>query len=116
MIDWLRATKAAYFYRKRKRLSKTAITDLFRNIRQKSDTPSNNIFYHVKEEFGQTLWSGVAFFFERNPTFLEQPEGESRERVCGFLLLVEYRNYVTVFKAGLDLESEFRGNYLDRAG
>ena len=116
MIDWLRAPKAAYFYKKRKRLSKASITDLFRNVRQNSDTPSNNVFYHLKEELGHALWSAMAFFFERDPSFLDQPEGESRERVCGYLLLVEHRNYVAVFKAGLDLDSAFRADYLKPAG
>lgn len=86
MIDWLRSAKSANFYKKRRRLPKAAITELFRTIRQNSDTPSQNAFHHVKEALGHASWSAIAFFYERSPSFLELPEGHARERVCGFLM------------------------------
>jgi hypothetical protein len=116
MIDWLRSAKSANFYKKRKRLAKAAITELFRTIRQNSDTPSQNVFHHVKEPLGHASWSAIAFFYERAPSFLELPEGHARERVCGFLMLVEYREHVVIFKSGLDLPSTFKTDYLQRAG
>jgi hypothetical protein len=116
VIDWLRAAKSAYFYRKRKRLPKTAVIELFRSIRQNSEAPSNNIFHHVKEPLGHALWSAVAFFYERDPAFLDLPAGHTRERVCGFLVLVEHRDHVVLFKSDLDVPSEFKGEYLLRAG
>lgn len=116
MIDWLRSAKSANFYKKRKRLPKAAITELFRTIRQNSDTPSQNVFHHVKQPLGHASWSAIAFFYERAPSFLELPEGQTQERVCGFLMLVEYREHVVIFKSGLDLPSEFKTDYLQRAG
>jgi hypothetical protein len=41
--------KSANFYKKRKRLPKAVITELFRAIRQNSDSPSQNVFHHVKQ-------------------------------------------------------------------
>ncbi len=116
MIDWLRSAKSANFHKKRKRLPKAAITELFRTIRQNSDTPSQNVFHHVKQPLGHASWSAIAFFYERAPSFLELPEGHTRERVCGFLMLVEYREHVAIFKLGLDLPSTFKTDYLQRAG
>jgi hypothetical protein len=116
MIDWLRSAKSANFYKKRRRLPKAAITELFRTIRHNSDTPSQNVFHHVKQPLGHASWSAIAFFYERAPSFLELPEGHARERVCGFLMLVEYREHVVIFKSGLDLPSTFKTDYLRRAG
>ena len=116
MIDWLRAAKSAYFYKKRKRLPKAAIIELFRNIRQNSETPSNNIFHHVKEALGHASWSAIAFFYERDPAFLDLPSNHTRERVCGFLLLVEHRDHVVLFKSNLDVPSRFKAEYFQRVG
>src|SRR5579859_4112538 len=112
MIDWLRATKSANFYNKTKRLSKKAILDLFRAIRQNSEAPSRNIFHHVKESFNHASWSAVAFPYERDPTFLNCPEGEVKEIICGFALLVEYRDFVALFKSNLELPPVFKTEYL----
>src|SRR5262249_35731959 len=117
MIDLLRFAKSANFYKKRRRLlPKAAIVELFRTIRQNSDTPSKNVFYHVKESLGHAAWSAIAFFYDRDPSFLELPEGQARERICGFLMLVEYREHIFIFKSALDLPSTFKTNYLKRVG
>jgi len=111
MIDWLRATKSANFYKKTKRLSKKAVVDLFRTVRQSSEAPSRNIFHHVKESLGHASWSALAFLYERDPAFLDLPEGDIKECVCGFVLLVEYREYVAVFKSNLDVPPAFKTEY-----
>jgi hypothetical protein len=116
MIDWLRTTKSAHFHKKAKRLPKKAIVDLFRSIRQNSEAPSNNIFHHVKKSHGQASWSALAFLYERDPSFLDSPDGDVKESVCGFLLLVEYRDHVTLFKSNLDVPSEFKTEYFQRIG
>lgn len=116
MIDWLRTSKSAYFHQKRKRLPKAAVVDLFRTIRQNSEGPSNNIFLHIKEPLGHALWSAVSFFYDRDPAFLDLPQHHDRERVCGFLFLVEHRDHIVTFKANLDIPSDFKTEYLRRAG
>src|ERR1700722_4081305 len=116
MIHWLRAAKAAYFYKKRRRLPKNAIIELFRALRQDAEAPSNNLFHHVKEAFAGSLWSAIAFSHEREPSFLELPPGHLRDRVCGYLLLVEYRDHLVLFRSGLDVPSAFKTRYLLRVG
>jgi len=112
MIEWLRTAKSAYFRAKRKRVPKKAVADLFREIRLQSDSPSNNIFYHVKQSHGDALWSALAFCYERQPAFLHPSDLEIKERICGFLLLVEYREHIAIFKSNLDIPSEFKTEYL----
>jgi hypothetical protein len=118
MIDWLRAAKSAHFYKKRKRIPKAAIEELFRDIRERSDAATRNIFSHVKEQHGHSQWSAIAFFYERDPSFLVYPEdhNHTRERICGFLMIVEFRDYAVVFKASLELPSNFKTQYLQRVG
>jgi hypothetical protein len=114
MIDWLRVTKSANFYKKTKRLSKKAVAELFRAIRQNSEAPSRNIFHHVKEPLHHTSWSALAFLFEREPAFLDSPDGEIKEHICGFILLVEYRDFVVLFKSNLDVPAAFKTEHLGR--
>jgi hypothetical protein len=80
MIDWLRTTKSANFQLKAKRLPKSAIVDLFRTIRQNSEAPSQNIFHHVKEPLGHASWSALAFLSERDPAFLDVPDGDVKAK------------------------------------
>jgi hypothetical protein len=116
MIGWLRTQKSSNFYAKRKRIPKAAVIDLFRQMRQNSDSPSNNIFFHVKETLGGANWSAISFFYEREPAFLELPANHTKERVCGFLLIAEYRDHAALFKSSLDVPSEFKAEYLQRVG
>ena len=116
MIDWLRTAKSAHFQAKAKRLPKKAIVNLFRTIRQNSEAPSNNIFLHVKEPFGHASWSALAFLYERDVAFLDPPDGDVKESICGFLLIVEHRDYVALFKSNLDVPLEFKTKYFQRIG
>lgn len=118
MIDWLRTTKSAHFYKKRKRLSKAAVEELFRNIRENSEAVTRNIFSHVKEQYGHSQWSAIAFFFQRDPSFFVYPENHdhTRERICGFLMLVEHRDYAVLFKSNLEVPSSFKTEYFKRVG
>lgn len=118
MIDWLRTTQSAYFFKKKIKLPKKAIAETFKDIRSAADTPTNrNVFLHVKESLGQANWSAISFYFERIPAFLHDlPPKYMKERICGFLLLVEYRDHAVLFKSNLDLPSEFKTKYLQRIG
>lgn len=118
MIDWSRTAKSGYFYKKRKRISKTAIEELFRDIRQNSKATTRNIFSHMKEQYGHSQWSAIAFFFERDPSFFVYPDNHdhTRELICGFLMLVEHRDYAVVFRSSLELPSSFKTEYFRRVG
>jgi hypothetical protein len=41
------------------------------------------------------------------------PPGQT-ERTCGYLLLVEHRHHLAVFKSGLELTSSFKAKHLER--
>ncbi len=118
MIDWLRTTQSAYFFKKKVKLTKKAITQVFKDIRKAADTPTNrNVFLHVKQSLGRAHWSAISFYFERTPAFLHGlPPNYMKERICGFILLVEYRDYAVLFRSNLDFPSEFKTKYLQRIG
>ena len=112
MIDRLKVQKSAHFYRRRKRLPKSAIVELFRSLRNQSTAPSNNLFHHLKEMTLGASWSAIAFFHEREPAFLDSPIGAIRERVCGYILLIEYREHIAIFKSGFEVPSLFKTAHL----
>lgn len=114
MINWLKAAKTAHFYKAPRRIPANAVNRLFRTLRAESFRPSQYLFRHANETFQGATWSAIAFFHERRVPFLE-PEAElTRERICGFVLLVEYRGYVAVLKHGFDLTADFKAEYLSR--
>ena len=118
MIDWLRTAQSAYFFKKKVKLPKKVIGQAFKDIRKAADTPTNrNVFLHVKESLGQVNWSAISFYFERTPAFLHDlPPNYTKERICGFILLVEYRDHAALFRSNLDFPSEFKTKYLQRVG
>lgn len=118
MIDWLRTTQSAYFYKKKLKLPKKAIAEAFKDIRKAAEPATNrNVFLHVKETLGQAHWSAISFYFERTPAFLHDlPPKYMKERICGFVLLVEYRDHAVLFRSNLDFPSDFKTKYLQRVG
>lgn len=113
MIEHLSLGKTANFYARKARLTNKAVADLFSELRAQARAPSRNLFRHDRESIGNVRWSAMAFFHERNPAFLSKPPA-TKERVCGFMLLVEYDRYVAVFKAGLELPAAFKTRHLQR--
>ena len=113
MIEHLRASKTANFHRLKRPLSNSAIDDLFRQLRASQAAVSQNLFHQRRTLAGEARWSVISFFYERAPTFL--PEAPSvRERICGYMLLVEHRGHLAIFKSRLDLPSGFVTRYLGR--
>lgn len=113
MIDHLRVGKAANFYSLTRRLTNVAVDDLFRWTRASQPSASQNLLYHRRERFDGAVWSAISFLYDRPPSFLLEDAGVM-ERVCGFMLLVEYRDHVAVFKSRLDLSASFSTRYLGR--
>jgi len=113
MIGELRSTKSANFYHASRNLSNAAIDELFRNLRSSQPSVSQNIFLHRREHYAGAIWSAISFFYERKPSFFVQST-QARERVCGFMLLVEYSGYVAVFKSRLELPTTFISRFLSR--
>jgi hypothetical protein len=113
MIVELRTTKTANFYVLQKRLSNAAINELFRTIRASQPSASQNFFFHRRERYAGVAWSAISFLYEHRPPFLNQAT-RVRERVCGFMLLVEHRGHVAVFKARLEVPAGFTARFLGR--
>jgi hypothetical protein len=115
MIEHLHVSPAAYFYRRTRRLSNSAIDRLFRMVRSNAVAPSKNLFSARRVELEHSTYSAICFSFERSPAFLTSEAG-AVERVFGFLMIVERGNLVAVLKAGLDIPSAFKSDHLDKIG
>lgn len=113
MIDDLRVAKTANFYSLTRMLSNAAVDDLFTRIRAGQPSPSQNLMYHRRVRTGQAHWSAISFHYDRSPSFVTEDAG-IRDRICGFVLLVEHRNHVAVFKSKLELPASFSTRYLGR--
>lgn len=114
MINWLKTTKTANFHKAPRSIPAIAISRLFRALRNDSIDPSQNLFRHVNSTFEDAIWSAIAFFHDRRVSFLESATPVPRERVCGFLLIVEYRGHVAAFRHGFDLTPDFKTAHLSR--
>ncbi len=115
MIQHLDINRAGYFYRCKKRLTNAAISNLFVDLRRAADDPKRNLFRETRETSENAIYSAICFSFARKASFLKPP-AEANERIFGFLMLVEYGEYVALFKSGLDLPSSFKSEYLETVG
>ncbi len=116
MIDRLRIGTTANFFRVKRRLTALSISELFRQLRATTRSPSRNLFRHVRQKTNGVTWSAISFFQDRDPVFLRPPPIDQSERTCGYLLLIEHRQHLAVFKTGLELTSGFKTRHLDRIG
>lgn len=113
MINELQASKSCYFFRQRAPITASAITALFRAVRAAQIAASNNFFSFNRERHGEALWSSLCFQFDRTPAFL--PSSDSVvDRATGYLLIVEYRGHIAIFKSQIDVTPEFAKRYLER--
>lgn len=115
MIDELQASKSCYFYRQKAPITTVAITALFRAIRKAQKSPSNNLFSFIRQSHGASIWSALCFQFDKTPAFLPGTE-DVIDRVTGYLLIVEHRDYVAIFKSQIDVPSDFAKRHLQRIG
>ena len=113
MIDALRVGKTANFYSLKRTLSNAAVNDLFRQIRAGQPSASQNLFYHRRVRARGAIWSAISFFYDQSPPFLTE-DAKIRERICGYVLLIEHRDHVALFKSKLDLPAGFSTRYFGR--
>jgi hypothetical protein len=113
MIGSLRIAKTANFHSLKRQMSNAALDDLFRQVRASQPSASQNIFYHRRVLAGRAHWSAISFLYDRSPSFLTEDAG-IRERICGFVLLIEYRDHLAIVKSKLDLPAQFATRYLGR--
>jgi len=115
MIDELQASKSCYFYRLKAPITTGAITALFRAIRGAHPSPSNNLFSFLRQPHGTSIWSALCFQFDKTPAFLPGASAVI-DRVTGYLLIVEHRDYVAIFKSQIDVPADFTKRHLQRIG
>lgn len=113
MIRNLRVGKTANFFALKERLSARAIDDLFRDLRAGQRAASRYLFDHRRERAHRATWSALSFSYEREPGFLMQAAGV-KDRVHGYLMLVEYREHIAVFKSRLDVPASFATRFFER--
>ena len=111
MIDDLLVGKTAAFYAVRRKLTARTIDELFNAFRDSHVSASKNIFRHAHEARGNSRWSAICFTYASQPAFLGQ-NTKVLERLCGYFMLVEYRDHVAVFSSRLSLPSSFKSNHL----
>tara|TARA_R110002072_G_scaffold213537_2_gene370809 strand:+ start:8522 stop:10339 length:1818 start_codon:yes stop_codon:yes gene_type:complete len=115
MIQHLDINRAGYFFRRKRQLTNAAINKLFVDLRAAAEEPTQNLFRAVRVTSNGTKYSAICFSFAREVSFLE-PAAGAIERIFGFLMLIECRDYVALFKSGLDLPSSFKSEYLEKVG
>lgn len=88
---------------------------MFRAIRKAQMSPSNNLFSLVRQPQGASIWSALCFQFDKIPAFLPGT-GDVTDRVTGYLLFVEHRDHVAIFKSQIDVPANFAKRHLQRIG
>ncbi|HUE80381.1 MAG TPA: hypothetical protein VMN38_12230 [Sphingomicrobium sp.] len=113
MIEHLRVSKTANFHRLARRMTNAAVDDLFRKVRASHPSASQNLFQHRRVHEDGAIWSAISFLYERPVAFLDVAS-TVRERVCGFMLMVEYRGHVAIFRSHVELPAGFVTRHLSR--
>lgn len=60
-----------------------------------------------------SIWSALRFQFDKTPAFLPGAD-DVTDRVTGYLLIVEQRDYVAIFKSQIDVPTVFTKRHLQR--
>ena len=113
MLEQLQTARSAHFYRRRRRLTKKAVQELFVELRHEALNPGQTLFRIERAQRADARYSAICFAYDRPVPFLAN---ETVDRVHGFLLLVERRETVAVFKAGLDVTNAFKRTFLEPLG
>lgn len=113
MLDQLRTARSAYFFRRKERITNEAVRRLIVQLQREAVNPTRPIFRVERAAHAGARYSAICFSYERPVTFLE---GGPRDRVHGFLLLVEKDEMVALLKSALDLTPHFRRTYLEPIG
>jgi hypothetical protein len=113
MLEQLQTARSAHFYHRRRSLTKKAIQGLFTQLRRDALNPGQSLFRLERAQRADARYSAICFAYDRPVPFLND---ETMDRVHGFLLLVERRETVAVFKAGLDVTNAFKHTFLEPLG
>lgn len=85
------------------------------DLQRAAENPSRPVFRVERKALNGTLYSAIAFAYDRPVAFLDDAP-DKVERIYGFLLLVEKGEAVALFKSGLDLTAAFKKDHLEPIG
>lgn len=114
MINYMVFIEGAYFYKREKMLSKSAINKAFTEI---SKNKQGNYIENISKEkiiiLGkEILYSLCIFKFEQQTTFLNGID--AKEIKYAYALLVEYQDYVIISKKNISgLEKQFKNRLIN---
>lgn len=111
MLADVRMLRSASFYSVATALSDAAVTRLFQRLRAGRQAVSQNHLAHKRVSRNGVRYSALSFSYQSTPSFLLSGSGV-QETLCGFILLVEYKNCLAVFRSRLDLPTEFVSRHL----
>lgn len=113
MREQLQTARGAHFYRRRRRVTNKGIQELFVQLRREALNAGQALFRIERARRGDARYSAICFAYDRPVPFLD---GETMDRVHGFLLLVERGETIALFKAALDVTNAFKRSFLEPLG
>nr|WP_314429666.1 hypothetical protein [uncultured Brevundimonas sp.] len=112
-IDNLRISANANFHQLTATPTAKDIDKLFKKLRGEVKGAKYPVhFRQIRNVHKAATWSAIAFSYPRVATML--PEGGKIETVVGYVLLVEHKDHLAVFKSGLDLTPDFKKMFTQR--
>ena len=101
MLEKIIINHNAYFYRKQSNLSASKVGQIFTDI-SRSKLRNRYTLRQIKQITNvgsKTLYYSICIFpYSQRPSFLKEDEGEVLETKFSFLLIVEYADYIIIFK------------------
>jgi len=114
-IDDLRIPKNAQFYPLRKKITKSSINALFKEISDKKI--GGYLLREVRKQMNvagnEIIYSFIAFKLESEPSFLHGTT--IKETTYAFLLVIEYGTFIAVFKKHVDSPEKHLFKYLEHS-
>jgi hypothetical protein len=112
-IDKLSIGANANFHQLAEATNAVDVKALFTWLRKDLDGRKYPVhFREVRQVHGACTWSAIGFSYPRPAGVL--PAAGNLETVVGYILLVEYKGHLAVFKSGLDLSPDFKKKYVRR--
>lgn len=111
VLDKLLPPVSAYCYTRRKRITAASVQKLFGDVVSAADSPLRRVVGIVREAVGDARCSAICFAYDRPVPFLD--DRTLKDRVHGYLLLVERGEMLTLFRSGLEVTASFKREYLE---
>jgi hypothetical protein len=112
-INDLRISANANFHKLAATPTAEDVEALFKSLHCKFDKRTFPIhFEEIKQVHKGSTWSAIAFSYPRAAAVL--PDSGMLEKLVGYVLLVEHKGHLAIFKSGLSLKPAFNSKYIQR--